>query len=408
MSSVKLKLFKGKTLSNGEHPIVIQIIKDRKRKVISTGKSCLAKFWDEKEGAPKKQHPDRQVLAMYLNKKKSDAFQVITTIETEKGDAFSLMEFDRKYRNKNKKITVFVYTSQLIEKFIKADKIGNSLVYKDTLRELKNFNQSTDFLFTDIDIYFLKKFVQHFQERQIKENTMSVYFRTLRSIYNKAIQDGYAKKSDYPFEQFKVSQFNTSTQKRAISANEIKSIIDFKADEGTCIFHSKNYFVFSFYTMGMNYNDLAKLKWSDINQDRIFYTRAKTGKHIQVKILPPVQAILNYYQSESTNTFVFPILDESIHKSSVSINNRVKKTLKATNKNLKFIGAELGIKIPLTTYVARHSWATAMKNIGTTTSIISQGLGHHSEETTQTYLDSFGNDIVDNANENLLKNMKTK
>ena len=122
-----------------------------------------------------------------------------------------------------------------------------------------------------------------------------------------------------------------------------------------------------------------------------------------VKILPPARLILDHFISTREGKYVFPILDEQKHATPQSKHNRIKKVLKMYNKDLKEIGRILEIETPMTSYVARHTWATSMKKLGASISIISEGLGHDSEETTQIYLDSFGNDVMDKANELLMK-----
>ncbi|HKR04588.1 MAG TPA: site-specific integrase [Bacteroidia bacterium] len=401
MASIKVKLFEGKKLRNGEHPIVIQVIRDRKRKIISLGHSCSINLWDYKQGIPKKKHPNFKELSIKIGNAINDARKLQLNLENEKKD-FTLNEFEQKFRNKNKKLTVLTFIDLIIQNLIKANKIGNADVYKYSRRELIKFMNGADFTFSEIDQSFLRKFEMFFQERGLMGNSIGLNFRTLRSIYNKAISEGYAKKSEYPFYEFKISKFNTETQRRAIQKTEISKIIKYHAKKTSITFHSKNYFLFSFYTRGMNFIDMAKLTWDNIIDDRIIYERSKTGKKQNVKLLMPALKILNYYKKLKKDKYVFPILNDSIHKTPLSINYRVEKMTKITNAGLKEIASDVGIKVNLTTYVARHSWATILKHEGVSTPIISEGLGHLTEETTQVYLDSFGNEILDNANEVLL------
>ncbi|MBK9413718.1 MAG: site-specific integrase [Bacteroidetes bacterium] len=402
MASVRLKLFKGKTLKNGEHPIVIQLIKDRKRKVISSGRSCSSDLWDDKEGMPKKQHPNRIQLTTFLLHKKKEAHDLHNTIETDRGSSYSLEEFEKKYKNENKKTSFFKYVDELVANYISIGRVGNAKIYKDTKREVYKFRNGLDLSFTDIDLQFLKKLENFFRAKGYKENTMSVFFRTLRSIFNKAIVENCVKKSLYPFDTYKVSQFDTTTQKRALSQTDIKHLIEFNPNPENPLFKSYNYFMFSFYMMGMNFHDMAFLEWDQISSEKLSYTRAKTGKHFIIKILPPAKLIIDHFKTFKDGKYVFPIFNELKHTSPQSKHNRIKKILKIYNKDLKEIGSTLEIETLLTSYVARHTWATSMKKLGASIGIISEGLGHDSEETTQIYLDSFGNDVMDKANELLL------
>ena len=401
MASIKAMLFTYKTLRNGEHPIVIQIIKDRKRKMISLGHSCHPNLWDFNTQIPLKKHPNYSTLKMLIESKKLEANKLNLIFENEQQE-FTLSEFEKKFKNRGKKESVTRFIDTIVSNLVKTENIGNSNVYKDLKRELIKFIGERDFYFTEINYSFLRRFEQFFREKQIKETSISVYFRTLRSAYNKAIKEGYAKKETYPFHEYKISKFNTQTAKRALTKEDMKLIIDFPSIPGTSLFHSKNFFVFSFYTMGMNFSDISKLEWSNIDNDRVYYIRSKTGKNYNIKLLPPVIEILNHYRAIKTDKYVFPILNENTHKTAISIDNRIEKMNKQTNSDLKDIGKKLEIQLNLTTYVARHSWATILKRSGVSTSQISEGLGHDTEKTTQTYLDSFENETMDKANEILL------
>lgn len=165
---------------------------------------------------------------------------------------------------------------------------------------------------------------------------------------------------------------------------------------------TRNYFIFSFYTRGMNFADMATLKWNDISDDRIYYTRSKTKRNFQIKILPPVQEILNYYKGRSTPTdYVFPILLEQGMTFS-HLENRKRKVLKRYNKRLKEIASLCGIDKPLSSYVARHSYANSLKQKGISTDIISESMGHQNIAITQAYLKELDNSLIDEAMEVLL------
>jgi integrase len=137
---------------------------------------------------------------------------------------------------------------------------------------------------------------------------------------------------------------------------------------------------------------------------RLKYIRAKTGKHYNIKILAPALEILNWYlEHYPESEYIFPILDQSKHKTATQKDNRITKISKEVNKDLKEIALKAEIDFNITFYVARHSWATILKRSGVSTSVISEAMKHDTERTTQIYLDSFENDILDEANENLLK-----
>lgn len=403
MISTKLLLYKGKTLKNGEHPIVIQIIKDRKRKCISLGYSSINTLWVK--GELIRGYPNFKKVNHLLQKKKTELDDLIVDFATS-GKSYSLEELESKFLGSVKKTTVFSYCQDVIDRLMKSNKVGNAYVYKDLLRTLKKFRNDKDLEFSDINYYFLIKYEENFLQSGMSENSISVYMRTLRALINKAIKEEFCKAEDYAFNKYKISKLSTRTQKRAITKEEMMKIINFDVLPGSSKWHSKNYFLFSFYTIGMNLHDMALLKWSDILYDRIHYIRAKTGRHYDIKVQPRISEILKVYcqNNENTTDYIFPILNNSVHKTAQSIKERIKKVTKRVNKDLKDISELVGIKAThsITHYVARNSWASIQKQNGTGISVISESMGHDSEKTTQIYLQSFVNEILDEANSNLI------
>jgi site-specific recombinase XerD len=402
MASTKVLLKTSKILKNGEHPIVIRVIKDRKTKFIFTGQSCHPDLWDSKNNKPKSKHPNKQMLELFISKKSIEAQNIILELENN-NEVYSSDSFKKIFKSKSKKTTVFEFWQQIIDNLISTDNIGNANVYKDCLRSLKKYRNDSNLFFSDIDVSFLKKYEQDFIKRKVSYNTISVHMRTIRSVFNKAEEEKLIKKGIYPFNEYKISKLNTTTEKRALTKNQIDKIKDLKLEDGSKISDSKNYFMFSYYLRGMNFTDLALLKWENIDSNRLKYIRAKTGKHHNIGLLEPANKILEYYKQfmKSKSSYVFPILNNN-HISAIQIDNRISKMNKAVNKDLKEIALMTKIDFNLTTYVARHSYATIMKKGGVSTSIISESLGHGNEKTTQIYLDSFENNVLDEASKTIL------
>ena len=217
------------------------------------------------------------------------------------------------------------------------------------------------------------------------------------------------KRDNYPFNDFKVSEFHEQTMKRAISKEDIKRIIDLDLRTVTTC-HSpylslgRDLFLFSYLSCGINLTDMARMRYCDIFEGRLSYHRQKTGKLISFQLQPMALDIIEKYRKPDAapNDYIFPILDRRIHKTEVQKRDRIHKVMKATNRALRRIGEVLDIPIDLTTYVARHSYATVLKRSGVSTAIISESLGHSSEKVTQIYLDSFENSQIDEAMKNLL------
>ncbi len=404
MASIKVFLKKHKTNALGQYPIVIRIIKDRKTKFIFTGQYCAPELWDDKDNCPKKKHPEKYELEVFIDKKKHEAKSLLLNMETENTN-YTTENFKSILKVTTQKVSVLSYFENTIENFKKAGKIGNARIYADSKRALFKYRKGKDLNFNDIDVSFLKKFEQHFKERGVTGNSISVYMRTLRSLYNMAITEKCAKLENYPFKEYKVSALFSETDKRALTKEQIQLIINLKIEKKSKLILAKNLFLFSYYNRGINFIDIAFLKWGNIQNGRITYVRAKTGKKFNIGLSEASLKIIDYYKSKkeiNPDEYIFPIINTEKHITASQKDNRTKKVNKMVNKDLKEIATLAKIDFNLTTYVARHSYATVLKRSGVSTSVISEALGHDSEKTTQIYLDSFDNAVIDEADKLLV------
>jgi integrase len=402
-TSIKAVLYKSKKLSNGNYPVMLRITKDRKSKYISTGISCSEELWDEKLNTIKKSHPHYKEAKMLIAKKTLDAEKLIYDLEN---DDKNLSAYEIKGKLKKGKVNNFLlfdYFDTVVERMIKSGQIKNAEIYKDTRRNLTYFTASKKVHFSDVDVTFLNHFEEFLKTNGKGPNTIYLYLRTFRALLNKAIKEEVCNEKYYPFKKFSLSKYsNIKTEKRAIAKEEIIKILSLQPKTENIIL-ARNIFLFSYYCRGMNFTDMTLLKWKDIYDNRVNYRRKKTNEQFSIELLPPVLEILNYYKDVENNHsgYVFPIILEN-HKSAQAIFNRKVKMLKEVNRGLKAVGKLAGIQTKLTTYVARHSYATVLRKNGISTSVISQAMGHDSEKTTQIYLESFGNNILDEASKVIL------
>ena len=392
MASAKILLFTHKKLNDGSNPIVLQIIKDRKRKLISLGHSATSIQWDKDGNKPNKKHPNYSNLDLVLKKKLFQANKAILELE-ESGDTFTLDDIVLKLKENTSSTTIFNYTEELIRKLKKTGKIGNAIVYQTALNSFKKFRKDIDLTFNQLSYRVVKDFEESMLERKIKLNSISVYLRTLRAIYNNAIKDKTAQQSLYPFKEIRIK--NEITSKRALTKEDITKIRECKLEKGSELDKARDFFLFSFNMRGMSFIDMAFLKNHDLVEGRIQYARKKTGQKFSIKMTSEAEKIIEkHIYSTEPNSFIFPIIDR---KGQEYLD--YKNALRLTNKKLKLIGEMAGCSIRVSSYVSRHSWATIAKRAGVPTAVISEGLGHDSEKTTQIYLDSFENKVLDDANE---------
>ena len=231
-------------------------------------------------------------------------------------------------------------------------------------------------------------------------NTIGTRIRHLRAVFNMAIEHHVIDKECYPFHSYKVSKISQSPPKRAMCKGDIQRVIEYKGKTDMEML-AIDLFTFSYFTAGINFIDMAMLKHDNIVDGKLCYIRAKTKKQIIIPLQEKSKEIISHYSngSESSSGYIFPILS-AYHKSEMQKANRL-QVLAKINRALKHIGEELGLPIKLTTYVARHSFATVLKRAGVSTSIISESLGHSSEKITQIYLDSFEKSQIDEAMKHL-------
>ena len=208
------------------------------------------------------------------------------------------------------------------------------------------------------------------------------------------------KRDFYPFSGYKIKV--SKTRKRAVRRDVIKLIEDLELPEGSKLWHTRIFFLFSFYTMGMNFADMARLKLENINDGRIDYTRQKTRKKYSIKINASIQEIIDQYiEKKEPAEYVFPIILRHGNKSQEF--KDVSEKRRKYNQYLKDIAILIGIETNLTSYVARHSWATIAKHKGVPIAAISEGMGHEDVKTTEVYLDSFDSEVLDGYNEQIAR-----
>lgn len=403
-ASLSVVCYKSKRLYNGESPLMLQVSKGGKRQYQSLGVSVNPKFWDFSKNKPKSNCPNREYILKLILNKQAELQQRMLELNAEQKEYTTTTLLHDEHRKFELK-TVKQFYQELIEQYKANDKCGNRLIYKSSYNSINVFtNNNLEIPFSAIDVAWLNKYEKWLRSKGNKETTMSLMFRTLRSAYNKAIDSKCARKSDYPFNNYRISKFDVSTEKRAIAkADILKFSTDVRSiGKQQYVQLSKDIFIFSYLCGGINFTDIANLtKDNIIEGKRLHYIRQKTGKLIKLGLSEEAIQIIRRYAVESKG-YLFPILNAQLHKTPLQKQNRIHKMLGKVNKNLKLLAADLGVEANLTTYVARHSFASVLKKSGVNIALISEALGHSDLTTTQIYLDSFDNEQIDNAMKNLL------
>lgn len=426
-AQVKVIYYTSKTYADGSHPFMLRITKNRKRKYISTGLSLHPDDWDTERATFRKSYPKDKRDAINASIKKWESKYADAAIELadadEQHDAYSVALKVSEVRQTERQFRLLSYFDEIISQFEQMGDTGNRKVYKDVKNKLQKFiGEREDISFSQVTVKFCNDWERQMKSEGLKETTISLKFRTLRSVLNKAIANGYAKASNYPFarhtaeiHKFSVGKFDLKTKKRAINKVYINRLEEYlpPCDMGkyASLRHTekrftlaKHLFLFSYYCGGINFVDMANLSWSNIVLDnekkyRIEYTRKKSKKIVTLLLVKPAMEIINYYKqdNDTKNNYIFPILNRVLHKSTTQIENRCNKILGQVNSDLKVIGDSISSPVPLTSYVARHTFGSVLKQAGVSTAVISDLYKHSDEKTTQIYLSEFDTDAVDAA-----------
>lgn len=384
-----------KVNKKGLAPIMLRITENRKSRFVSTGVSVPISDWDSPNQCIRCESNYAE-LQFTIDKIKSEYFRDLVLEEAKTIE---------RTRNSLKQ-TIEERFNREINTLVEQGKIGTSVKYKGCLALLKRANLQTVKI-SSIDRAFLDKFMLFLIKKGNKSNSIATKFSVLRAVWNKAKTDGIRMPERDPFLQYNVGKYWTLTKKRSLRKEEILIIkecqIPFDNNPASMSF-ARDIFLFSYLEGGINFTDMAQLKEENIALGSIYYIRRKTRKEMSFTLTAEASIIIDRYRQDELDSeqYLFPILNRHVHKTEQQIFNRLHKVLGQVNKNLHKLGEDLNLSIELTTYVARHSFATVLKRAGVSVEVISECLGHADIETTQIYLDSFGNEEKERALQNLL------
>ena len=259
------------------------------------------------------------------------------------------------------------------------------------------FLGENDMLLEDVDSNLMLRYEIFLKARGICPNSTSYYMRGLRAIYNRAVEKELTVQRN-PFKH--VYTGIDKTVKRAVPLKIIRQIREFDLALSPATDFARDIFMFSFYTRGMSFIDMAFLKKKDLQNGILSYRRHKTNQQLFVKWEKPMQEIIDKYDTSKT-PYLLPIIKDV----DADEWRQYKNAAHLVNDKLKKLGEQLGLPIPLTSYVARHAWASIAKSKNIPVSTISEAMGHDSENTTRIYLASLDTSVVDKANSLILKSL---
>jgi len=397
MATVKVKL-RPSSVACKAGVIFYQITHNRRTQQITTKLHVHPSDWDADGEKLVLSAPNR---TMIQNRIDSDVVVLQRAIQdlNSCGTYFSVSDVVNRYKSPENNILVLDYMHTQVEQLRAMHRLGTAKNYEKTMCSFGRFlggarlplSALTEQVITDYNAFLV--------QRGLVRNSVSFYMRVLRAIYNKAVRQRLVEQQ-YPFTG--VYTGIDRTRKRAVSESIIAQLCRLNLEAGTPLALCRDMFIFSYCTRGMAFVDIAYLRKPNLQNGMICYTRRKTGQLLSVRIEPSIQRIIDRY-SVPESPYVFPILS-SIDDTEAYGQYRV--ALNTHNRLLGRLSAMLGCGCKLTSYTSRHSWATAARNHNVPISVISQGMGHTSEQTTHIYLTMLENSVIDDANKGIISNLE--
>lgn len=361
-------------------------IRDNKNKTIYLTEADYKKVMGDR---PREKYKDLRLL---INANEEKAINVIKELPV-----FTFNTFESKFFGKSENnvdvISFFKSKAQLLRA---EGRISTAVSYECAMNSLIKYIKKEDLEFESINIPFLNDYEKTMLKDGNSLTTVGIYLRSLRAIFHEAEKKGLAKMALYPFGKDKYTIPGGRNIKKALTHKDVGLIAKYKAKDGTSEHRYRDYWLFSFLCNGMNVKDMAFLKYSNISGDVLTFVRAKTQretkgnlKPITIVITPEIGRILDKWGNvpKTNSNYIFPILNEGL--TAEQEYNRIQQTTKLINKYIGEIAEALELKNKITSYTARHSFATVLKRSGASTEFISESLGHNSLTTTENYLADF-------------------
>ena len=394
MTSIKVK-FRPSTVEGKEGGIYFQIIHNRIVRQLNTDYKIFAIEWDAESESVIISRNRSNILLGIRERLKWDIARlekVIRQLETERR-RYTADDVITVFHKMTKEASLFTFMHGVIAQLKQLGKIRTSETYTATLKSFMAFREDQDVPLDGITSDLMLLYEAFLKAKGVRMNTISFYMRILRAVYNRAVEKGLTEQQN-PFRH--VYTGVDKTIKRAIPIKAIKALKELDLSMKPSLDFARDMFLFSFYTRGMSFVDMAYLKKSDLQNGILTYRRRKTGQELTIKWEKFMAEIVAKYPDNQTD-YLLPIIKEKENE-----RKQYDNALHLVNYRLKDLSKMLKLQRPLTMYVARHSWASAAKAKNVPLSVISEGMGHDSEATTQIYLASLETSVVDKANKMIL------
>ena len=399
MASIKVK-FRPSTNENKEGTIYYQIIQNRVIRQLKTDYRLFMHEWNEEENSIIFTNHGRQSYLQSIEERVDWDIKrlqsIINQLENKRAK-YTADDIISTFQKQANEQSLFNFMQGVIAQLQQMGKQRTSETYRCTLKSFMQFREDKDVLLEDIDSDLMMMYEAYLRNKGLTKNSTSFYMRILRAVYNRTVEKELTTNRN-PFKH--VYTGIDKTVKRAIPLKAIKQIKNLDLSLQPSLNFARDMFLFSFYTRGMSFIDMAYLKKKDLSNGILSYRRRKTGQQLFIRWEKCMQEIVDKY-GNPISEYLLPIIKPTNGDERVQYQN----AMYLINRKLKEIGKIVGVQLPLTMYVARHSWASVAKNKNVPISVISEGMGHDSETTTQIYLASLDTAVVDKANSMILNSL---
>lgn len=403
MASVKVK-FRPSSIDGKEGSIYYQVIHNRVVCQIRTDCRIFESEWNGKTltvvvpvwaSDERKNYLQSVVKCIEWDIKRLKA---ITSLYDKRSESYTADDIVAKFDEQANEQSLFSFMQGVIGQLKRLNRVRTSETYAATLSSFMKFRDGQDILLCEMDSDTMMLYESWLKAKGICPNTVSFYMRILRAVYNRAVEKELVEQK-HPFKH--VYTGIDKTVKRAVPLKAIKRIKELDLTLKPHLDYARDMFLFSFYTRGMSFIDMAYLKKSDLKNGILTYRRKKTNQQLSIKWEKCMAEIVAKYKDRSTTQYLLPIITDPLTEERIQYRN----ALCRVNVALKEVARLANLSIPLTMYCGRHSWASIAKSKNIPLSVISEGMGHDSEETTRIYLASLDSNVIDKANSLILKEL---
>lgn len=401
MATIKVK-FRPSAIPGDEGTLYYSIIHERRVRQLLSGYKLFSSEWDARRAdivLPSCGARREQLLEIRENIRRDlGRFAKIENCLQAALPQYSSDDIVEEYRRFRREYSFFPFMEGVIRILKDNGCVRTSETYRSAMNSFQKFRRGRYIMLDAITPVTMEQYGAWLRKSGVVPNTVSFYARILRTVYNRAVDAG-AVDDLRPFRHIYTGV--AKTVKRALPLAAIRKIRVLDLSGKPPLDYARDIFLLSFYLRGMSFIDMAFLKKTDLRNGRVTYRRRKTGRRLAIAWEPAMQRILDKYPHNQT-AFLLPIITRPVANERSAYRNAAYKI----NRNLKEVAALAGLTVPLTLYVARHSWATAARAEGIPLGIISEGMGHDSETTTRIYLATIDTAAIDRANHRLLAALK--